>query len=306
MLFKAGAGTGRDGQNEEAELARMRKAASPPMAGGDLYFPLTFSPKMTRCDTDQAPRPRVAESGDDIVAIDEEGLWTTNIDVSDPASTGLWMGTCQRSSAHPSRPTTPTRSGIQTPAYSALNPLDAHTPGRSTPGRHKARGIGTAGGPAILSFTPLRTQNGEDAFTSSIDKKLMLEKQIDDEFPNAVITQIYNYLSLGYPSLACPFDSELSKISKISIQDIRRDDETQDAMGYVGAPEGDGVDEDVVSGVDKTGRGGCRRWEALRLYVREWARQSPGFRREVGGLGLGLQADGGAWGARARRGSWAH
>jgi hypothetical protein len=135
----------------------------------------------------------------------------------------------------------------------------------------------------------------QDDFTSAIDKKLTLERQIEEEFPDRVVTQIYNYLSLGYPSLAWAFDEELAKISRISVEELRKDDMQMDAKGYVGVPEGNGTEESDVNG------GKCRRWEALRLYVREWARQSPGF-AEGGKKGARAEAWGG--GATVRRGSW--
>ncbi len=91
------------------------------------------------------------------------------------------------------------------------------------------------------------------------------------------------------------FDEELSKISRIPLEELRRDDHHVDAKGYVGAPEGDGWGETEVIGR-------CKRWEALRLYVREWARQSPNFADERK-KPLGATED---WGARVRKGSWAH
>lgn len=294
--MQADGGRARD-PTEDNELTKMRNAASPPMQGGDLIFPFTTSPKMTRCETDQAPRPRTADGPDSeagTTIVGEPGLWCAQVNVSTGGSAGLWMGMCKRDSHEQSRPVTPLRSGIQTPAYDIHNPFDAPTPsigGRATPGKRAGRPYL---GMQLLPMTPPRDNNVEDAFVSSIDRKLLLERQIDEQFPNHVITQIYNYLSLGYPSLARPFDEELSKISKISIEEIRRDDETQDAKGYVGAPEGHGVDGTFIEN-----EGGCRRWEALRLYVREWARQSPNFKTEAFGVGA-------AWGARARRGSWAH
>jgi hypothetical protein len=51
-----------DNNEEDSELAKMRKAGSPPMLGGDLVFPCSVSPKTTRCETDQLPRPRRANS----------------------------------------------------------------------------------------------------------------------------------------------------------------------------------------------------------------------------------------------------
>jgi len=137
-------------------------------------------------------------------------------------------------------------------------------------------------------------------FTSTIDRKLHLEQQIEESFPHSVITQIYNYLSLGYPSLAHMFDDELSKISRITVEELRKDDYNVDAKGYVGAPEGDGVDESEVI------NGKCKRWEALRLYVREWARQSPHFLDEESRVRARMGVANEDWGARVRKGSWAH
>ena len=42
------------------------------------------------------------------------------------------------------------------------------------------------------------------------------------------------------------------------------------------------------------------RWRALKLYIREWARQHPSFDD-----GFGEDENPLAWGVRARRGSWA-
>ena len=285
------------GEDEQSELAKMRAAASPPMLGTDLVFPYTISPKMTRCDTDHAPRPRTNDSDDEVEEEGDQNLWNTKVHVQKEATAGLWGGMCQRgeNDGRSSRPQTPTRSGIQTPAVERGNPFESSTPGRGqrTPGRRKQLNF------LALTSTTTTMTNGEDVFTSAIDKKLMLEKQIEEEFPDRVVTQIYNYLSLGYPSLAWAFDEELAKISRIPMEDLRKDDEQMDAKGYVGVPEGTGCEEvDVVGGK-------CRRWEALRLYVREWARQSPNFMSE------GERMKGGrgeAWGggAAVRKGSWGH
>lgn len=282
---------------EETELAKMRAAASPPMLGDDLIFPQTLSPKMTRCETDQHPRPRTAESDDegDEEEIGQQALWSTTVQrvkvsptPSQGSGAGLWGGFCN---LNDSQPNTPKRTGLMTPAVERDNPFETTTPGRKTPGgsktpRRRMYGMN------LLPLTPQRTN--EEDMLSSVDRKLQLERQIDEEFGDAVVTQIYNYLSLGYPSLAWGFDEELSKISRISVEELRKDDERMDAKGYVGVPEGEGVG---------LGEGGCRRWEALRLYVREWARQSPGFVDDAAGTGGGV---GRGWGgnAGARRGSW--
>ncbi|ETI26242.1 hypothetical protein G647_03019 [Cladophialophora carrionii CBS 160.54] len=287
-------------EDEDSELARMRAAASPPMLGVDLVFPFTISPKMTRCDPDQAPRPRTADSDDEEIEPSSPELWKSNKKRQNNAGEGLWMGMCQAGLWQPQSPKNGQRSGIQTPspvtpAGERNNSFESTTPGRGTrtPGRRR---VPFASGQPHVPLTPPRSQDGDDVFTSTIDRKLQLEKQIEEEFPDRVITQIYNYLSLGYPSLAHMFDDELSKISRIPIEELRKDDKHVDAKGYVGAPEGDGWDEAEVIGR-------CKRWEALRLYVKEWARQSPNFADERKRAALGANED---WGARVRRGSWAH
>ncbi|EXJ88412.1 hypothetical protein A1O1_05342 [Capronia coronata CBS 617.96] len=283
---------------EDSELARMMAAAAPPMLGGSLVFPFTITPKMTRCDPDQPPRPRNIESHDESTDPVTPRLWTSNKGPQNNADGGLWMGMCQAGTWQPvNHAADGLRSGIQTPAalspvLERNNPFESMTPGRDkqTSGRQRPYS-----GMNFLPLTPPQSSNGDDGFTTTIDKKLSLEKQIDEEFPPRVITQIYNYLSLGYPSLAHMFDEELSKISRIPVEELRKDDNLVDAKGYVGAPEGDGAAESEVVGK-------CKRWEALRLYVREWARQSPHFMHEsMGPVVVSANDD---WGSRARKGSW--
>ena len=114
---------------------------------------------------------------------------------------------------------------------------------------------------------------------------------VDGEFSDAFVTQVYNYLSLGYPSLAKRFDAELSRISRVPMEELCASDGCNNAKGFVGLQEGQGTRVDVVN------NGQCRRWKALRLYIREWVRQNHGRMPE--------EAEPDSWGARARRGSWA-
>lgn len=292
----------REDKKEEGpddEMTQMRKAASPPMQGDEIKFPYSISPKMTRCDPDQAPRPRRRNSEEDEdYDIGSEELWSAHVTVDRKSvGGGLWGGLCQKDDDVPVRPSTPLRSGIQTPAYDPRSPgRDNRTPGTKTPKR------GQMWSAAFLPLTPPRSKNEKtvDGFASALDQKLMLERQIDAEFQPRVITQIYNYLSLGYPSIARPFDEELSKISRIPISELRKGDrsETGTMRGHIGAPETDGEGEEDEEGRVK----GCRRWEALRLYVREWARQSHNFADEQSLKNVGT----GMWGNNApvRKGSW--
>jgi hypothetical protein len=110
----------------------------------------------------------------------------------------------------------------------------------------------------------------------------------DQEFNDNFVTQIYDYLSLGYPSVARYYDYEISKVSGISVAALRADDLKTDAKGHVGVH-----DITARSAVD----GVCTRWTALRLYIKEWARQHPRM----------FETDPyhETWGVRERKGSWA-
>jgi hypothetical protein len=262
-------------------LAEMRNAASPPMLGDDLAFPMSISPKHTRLTPDQVPVPRKTGDVQEEVVQGEPKLWSANIGVSHQPGDGLWMGLCQKGDEEPHSPPTPMRSGIVTPAVEMKDPLGSSNPGKSKPHGRFGHGMG------FLPLTPPRS--AQDVFTESLDKKLNAEQEIDREFHSGVVTQVYNYLSLGYPSLAHKFDAELSKISRIPMEELRRDDDMADAKGYVGAPEGQGLD------IDGACEGKCARWTALRLYIHEWARQTPAMANKE-------RED---WGVRARRGSWA-
>ena len=262
-------------------LAQMRNAASPPMLGDDIKFPFSISPKMTRCDPDQAPVPRTYEDDEDI-EMEDQTLWTTKVSIQDDSASGLWMGTC----AQNSRVKTPTiaesirRSGLMTPAVEKDDPFNTVGAKDQFPGMHQL---------PLKPLSSLGADQGADPSMDNMNQKLKIEEAIDEEFNDAFVTQIYNYLSLGYPSLAHLFDHELSKISRMPVEDLRRDDLRIDAKGYVGAPEGTGLEEKEVA------EGKCARWTALRLYVREWARQQPLMRERYPEN----------WGARVRRGSWA-
>lgn len=338
--------TGAATPDTDVEYRRAREAARPPMLGEELKFPFTVSPRMTRCDVDQVPRPRRNDSGDGSGSRDDNDgnsrgvkLWAADVSVNTNATAGLWGGLCQASNTKVTeQPSTPLRSGLQTPAYEHDNPFSILSPpptstqagvtgglwgshtGSKTPAGARTPGRKLPPQP-LMPLTPPRTSrdmtSASDAFTASLDKKLALETLIEDEFPPHVITQIYNYLSLGYPPLARPFDAELSKISRIPVSELRKADRSGSGQvkGYIGTPEReseaderDTVDIDPDTGTVR----GCRRWEALRAYVKEWARQSPNFASErafcEGGGGSSKRRDVGAgqWGGGAgvRKGSW--
>ena len=257
------------GWQKDNEMKPMRNAASPPMAGENLKFPKCLSPQPTRLDVHQYPgKTRSA----DAETRQHTGLWTPGGGASrQNSSSGLWNGVCTAAAQDTLSVPKPVQTGILTPSSERGDPLDLTDGNLQLP-------------------SPTNSQ-GECA---RLDYVLRRERSIELELNDAFVTQVYNYLSLGYPSLARKFDPELSKITKVSVEDLRKDDDKCNAKGYVGAPEGTGATDPrgVMEGDTK-----CERWCALRLYVREWGRQQP----EMGAV---EKVEGG-WGARARKGSWA-
>ena len=257
------------GWQKDNEMKPMRNAASPPMAGENLKFPKCLSPQPTRLDVHQYPGKKRSA---DAETRQHTGLWTPGGGASrQNSSSGLWNGVCTAAAQDTLSVPKPVQTGILTPSSERGDPLDL------TDGN-------------IQLPSPTNSQ-GECA---RLDYVLRRERSIELELNDTFVTQVYNYLSLGYPSLARKFDPELSKITKVSIEDLRKDDDNCNAKGYVGAPEGTGATDPrgVMEGDTK-----CERWCALRLYVREWGRQQP----EMGAV---EKVEGG-WGATARKGSWA-
>ncbi|KAK3117302.1 hypothetical protein LTR53_001483 [Teratosphaeriaceae sp. CCFEE 6253] len=307
-------------ENADSEMQSMRDRARPPMLGADLVFPRCPSPDPARFDVTQGSAmlrsqmrhlSKHADSKKSDAA--EPGLWhnpnadltprnitiTTTTAPNSPKTPkkGLWGGFCvDDGEAHisPSGLTAPyAPTGLMTPKvdFSSSNPFEQSFAAPS----HASVGVGAGG--VLTPPTPPRSIKSGDL--SGIDTVLSAEQALDDvmarEFPAAFITQVYNYLSLGYPALARPFDEELSKISRIPIAELRADDRKAAAAprGYIRL----GEDFEGGGGQGEVEEGMCMRWRALRLYVREWTRQEKDMVHELG--------PGGEFGTTARRGSWA-
>lgn len=315
-------------KEEEAdkEMRSMRDRARPPMLGGDIVFPRCPSPDPARFDVTQGPatlrnqmcylteaaeyeRKRTGEEG---------GLWhggnraaqigekrkssgtatptsPSSAKKSESGAKGLWGGFCvddgstqAKSSGGLTVPSQPT--GLMTPKPETAGQANPFEMSFAAPKTGPIGGVTTPPTPANLSNT---------SDLNRIDSVLTAERDLDRlmaaEFPDSFITQVYNYLSLGYPSLARPFDAELAKISRFDLAELRSDDvkARNSPRGY------------IRLGADFEGGGGeglveeeCVRWRALKRYVREWAKQ------EKGNLAWGGE-EGGNWGTGARRGSWA-
>ena len=252
---------------EAGELSKMRSAASPPMLGHDIEFRSCISPQHTVIDPTQKPISRAEGS----ISRQHSGLWTppggaTPNLTRKSSFSGLWHGVCNVTSNHCLTIPTSMQTGLLTPAIESDDPFLS----------------------PLMGDKQQLPSSPTSATVAGIDGILSVEASIELEYPDSLVTQIYNYLSLGYPTLARKYDEELGKISKMTLEDIRKDDDRTNSKGYIGAPEGEGVTE-------KEAREHCGRWTALRLYIREWARQQPRM----------IAAESDNWGARARRGSWA-
>lgn len=231
--------------------------ASPPMLGDDIVLPQSLSPEGTMCDNANG------EGGAQTAADPCSGcggLWCAASQPAGGRGAGLWMGTCRKGDGH--ERDSHVLTGIMTP-------------------------MPQAEGVERDPFTEIFTNR--EGLADQMDRERTagvhsLSKALEDEFHDGFVTQIYNYLSLGYPCVARYYDYELSRISGIDVEELRRDDQQTDAKGYVVAPDNDFAVP-------------CMRWKALRLYIREWARQQPFMPEDETGLE--------AWGMPERRGSWA-
>jgi hypothetical protein len=271
------------GNQKHNEMERMRQGARPPMLGQDIKFPRCPSPEPARFDTTQgcdavriamcylSEQTLQAERGESLWCGKGNGrqtsrvssLWSTASSQPEKKE-GLWAGCCVKDE-QPKGPT-----GILTPRIEATDLLSpCPTPSRGS----------------LLPPTP----PASNADFACIDEKLTFAKSIDEDYGDDFVTQVYNYLSLGYPSMAQPFDEELSRISNIPVSDLRQDDDLAESKGYIRlGPDGNLTSAEITEE-------SCVRWRALRTYIREWAKQHP----NMAGDGLG-----GA-GVAARKGSWA-
>jgi hypothetical protein len=248
----------------ESSPERNKNDNSPPMLGNDIVLPQSVSPEGTMCE----PLSTDAVSyGVHDLCHDCDGLWCAAPDRGNAKGVGLWMGTCRKDEGQ-EREVQGLLPGIVTPMP-----------------RVDEAGIGMGLSPSTshTQLDRLAASPGSHSPRNSMSPNL--QRVIKSEFHDGFVTQIYNYLSLGYPCLARYYDYELSRISCIPVEDLRRDDLHTDARGYVVAPE------------DGNPANACARWKALRLYIQEWARQEPGMAEDETNLE--------GWGLPERKGSWA-
>ncbi|KAK4141711.1 uncharacterized protein C8A04DRAFT_13855 [Dichotomopilus funicola] len=322
---------------------KLRLKVSPPMLGQDLTFRRCPSPKQTKLEPDHL--------------WDITTGTTYEEHNRDPTEQhGLWRGYCYTAHVSSEKLAPVDRPAmLSTPAIGAggnakNNPFAAGFGGLTSapaadltfseePTPFSPSSISPI--PGTVSVPPNNTHQMPGHHTkpsapkglhmlqnlANIDEKLKkekaaaeLEEKIAAEFDDHFITQVYNYLSLGYPATGRQYDDELSKISRIDVAELGKEDQAimdgvwadthnrhndNEEMDIDGAkPNGhpvrrrsgatghimlDSEEKDDVREEDR-----CQRWKALKLYIFEWARQHP----DLNAIGPA------AWGVRERRGSW--
>lgn len=255
-------------QDEHAGVPGERKGtASPPMLGDDLIFPQSLSPQGTLCADYHTSSHQDSQDGP---CGDCGGLWRVDsrTDKKSGKGGGLWMGTCQN--LHKTAPKS--QQGLL-PGV----PITTIVPGSAPTYQNRV-----ATDVNLISGSRTSARGDSDRKSSGQDENTT-------EFDDTFVTQIYNYLSLGYSCIARFYDYELSEVSGIPVQELRQDDRHTDAKGYIG------VIQDHPSGGD-SGRK-CKRWLALRLYINEFASHQSRMVENVPTVQT--------WGVLERKGSWA-
>lgn len=305
--------------DSDSVTAALRNHRSPPMLGADLVIPRSASPQPERIELTQPSNIRRAVTSDNLDALHQhlispEGLWggVQHTEESKRAS-GLWeSATATRADTHVSIEMTPAD--------------DTDPPTTDDPEREALRRAKSAPNTTRTSLDISQSNHSPDIIED-------IDDMIDHEYSDSFVSQVFNYLSLGYPSLARAFDAELSQVTHISISDLRQDDLLAQSMpkGYIrlgtntlsrGYDLPDESDDDIresrvfemsapASAVPSAAvstspsispaADGSQyvRWRALRLYIRDWARTRNG--QSSAEMLEGAEHVGTA----PRRGSWA-
>jgi len=301
-------------RQRDAEGWQMLKAASPPMLGDDISFPRCASPDNARFDVTQGSdflrNSMCALTQQAHDNNDNTGLWdasklqehksptkpsqpvlgrpsrdsTGNMSIN-----GLWNGLCTNSDLKLS----PMPTGLITPMYTPAKEKDDPFASFSVINTTSSTAIAGVAGRMRNSAKRVPPSPKPSMHLALANEKLELESKVTSEFTDDFVTQVYNYLSIGYPAIARKYDDELARISRVDVAELRQDDRLADAKGYIRLGEDEFAARDTV--VDEHQ---CARWRALRLYVREWGRQQASF---AGPEPLDPHR---AWGLTARRGSW--
>ncbi|KAL5606985.1 hypothetical protein BROUX41_003352 [Berkeleyomyces rouxiae] len=255
---------------EGDDWRRPRLGFSPPMLGKEITFRMCPSPKGTITQES-------SETCHQVAPIVIEGPCGYDKFSTPP---GLWRGSCLRSES--SEKTTYVPAGAPTHEMYLATPTEPLSPSYDP----FSAAFGACNSPrAKKEYMFAQNRVRREAADIRAKEKARIELRVRDEFDDLFVTQVFNYLSLGYPPTAQAFDQELSKISKVPVEELSRDDEHRMKTLKTFDSEAHTIPEDQR----------CVRWKALKLYIFEWGRQHPDLDncRPM------------AWGMRERRGSWA-
>lgn len=255
-----------DGWGINRPLTQLRQTVRPPMLGSNIEFPQSLTPESTICEGIHI----TGRNQDETTFSSSTGLWCSSARFSVGLDRGgLWNGTCKPNN-HDSRLSKSSLPRLITRRHG----FDEDTQ-RVLEQSYRAR--------------PPHQCHQHSHFTIRHPRDdAKHDEKYNQEFDDRFVTQIYDYLSLGYPSVARYYDHELSKVSGLPVATLRADDPKSDAKGHVGV-------HDVTYRSETNGV--CMRWTALRLYIHEWVRQHPQMSEE------GHYHE--TWGVRERKGSWA-
>ncbi|KAH6622604.1 hypothetical protein F5144DRAFT_334578 [Chaetomium tenue] len=311
---------------------RLRLKSSPPMLGQDLTFRRCPSPKQTKLEPDHlwdvATGTTLEDHNRDPTG--EHGLWrgycyTTNPSEKLVPAERLTMLTTPAPAASHNNPNDPFSRDFEGSLTSAPAVTLSEEPASLLPNGAASSGAHSVPGMVPEHRTKSHAPKGLHMLQNlqNLDEKLKREKaaadreeQIAAEFDEHFVSQVYNYLSLGYPATARQYDGELAKISRIPVAELEKGD--QEFMEMLWGVDGDGdvgmavdgaaaaaatgkksgvrghlmLDSEAKDGVKEEDR--CQRWKALKLYIYEWARQHP----DLNAISPS------AWGVQERRGSW--
>lgn len=277
----------------EKAFFRLKTQKSPPMAGSDLTFRMCPSPKQTKLESDQKW---------DVAA---GAHVEVNRDTTE--QNGLWRGYCfTNNQEREVMVASPRAQMIMTP-MSPGTPYEHSDPYNANGGTLAPFPISAEPTPVATNQTSLHVSTSEHRSRAGqprglhmlmgLEQRLQQEKaaselneRIAAEFTDQFVTQVYNYLSLGYPATARAYDEELSKISRIPTEELEMEDEA--VMDGIGSSAKGHIK--ISMDLDTTDDKRCPRWKALKEYIFEWARQHPDL-DSITPL---------AWGVAERRGSW--
>ncbi|KAJ9149248.1 hypothetical protein NKR23_g4314 [Pleurostoma richardsiae] len=286
-----GGGYGNQEEKMDRDLWRLRNRASPPMLGKEIVFRMCPSPKQTKLEPDQK--------------WDKEIGATVEANRDTTGQFGLWRGYCYTTNSQEALVPAERPAMITTP----MPPATPHEHSEPFPGANSYLAPYTlyeeptptgAQSAVAPSTSEHRSRAGEPKglhMLMGLDERLRkekasadLEERIAAEFDDAFVTQVYNYLSLGYPAMARAYDEELAKISRIGVGELERDDD--EVMDQIGSRAKGHLKLEMDADTPDEER--CPRWKALKRYIFEWARQHPDL-DSISPL---------AWGVSERRGSW--